>query len=134
MSEETRIQVYETMNITRLSLAKLALDNAGIPYESLYENTLQLDGVYAMGSHGAQLMVNSADVEKAKQILEEAGMMNHDLDDEESSVQTFSESLGKYPILKLFPANLRFLVLIGSILVIGFLILSYFLLRKDGMM
>lgn len=59
MSEENRIQVFETTNITRLSLAKLALDNAEIAYESLYENTLQLDGVYAMGQNGAQLVVDA---------------------------------------------------------------------------
>lgn len=134
MSQDSQIQVFETTNITRLSVAKLALDNAGIPYNSLYENTLQLDGVYAMGQNGAQLMVNEADVARANEILSEAGLMNPTMDEEPSSIQTFSESLGKYPILKSIPANLRFLVLIGGILIIGFLILSYFLLRKDGMM
>ncbi len=134
MSEENRIQVYETTNITRLSLAKLALDNAEIVYESLYENTLQLDGVYAMGQNGAQLAVDAKDKDHAFKVLEEAGLNNHEEDDKESEIQAFSESLGKYPILKLLPANLRFLVLIGTILVLGFLILSYYLLRKDGMM
>ena len=67
--------ILETTDRTQLSLAKVALQHADIPFKVLHENTLNMGDAYAMGSTGALIQVPLNEIGSARILLKEQGLL-----------------------------------------------------------
>lgn len=67
-------RIYEVSDPQVLSIIKLSFDDAGIRYRTLFEHTLQIANVYALGNNGAIFEVAIEDYDRAKEILTELGI------------------------------------------------------------
>lgn len=67
-------RIYEVLNPQELSVIKLSFDTHGIEYRTLFEHTLQIANVYALGNTGAIIEVTEEDYDRAKDILVSHGI------------------------------------------------------------
>ncbi len=108
------IRLYEAMHPQDLTMIQLALTKEDVEYRTLYENTLQVANVYALGNNGAIIEVAEKDHNKAKGILRELGIEldYHVAADRFLFIHKFDEKTKKLPLLGKMDLGYRFLSLV----------------------
>lgn len=120
------IRLIETMNSQDLTMIKLALSKENIAYKTLFENTLRIADVYALGNSGAIIEVAEDDYLKSKEILSELGFnIDYDpIEDRFEFVNKFDRITENIPFLRRFRLEYRFLlILLVSSLMLGSIVL-----------
>ncbi len=128
------ITIFETLNLSEMTLIRQALENEGIEVNLLNEKTLQLSSVYALGNHGAEVQVREKDVEKAVLILTQSGFV---LPHQEGKTNQFSllnklvNFTDSIPFLKDVQREIRmvFALFLLLVLVISIILLFMFLVK-----
>lgn len=124
------IRIKEVNNLQALELIKLKFNKEGVRYKVLFERTLHLDGIYALGQRGAIIEVWEEHLARATMALEELGYNTAFQEDEQpSAFLLFFDQKTKYlPLLGKIPVSLRwvlvivfgvFLVLLGVLWGVG---------------
>ncbi|MEN0051117.1 MAG: hypothetical protein AAF806_28900 [Bacteroidota bacterium] len=122
MEEVTYVRLYEVMSTQELTMIKIVLNREEVDYRILFENTLQLAEVYALGNSGAIIEVAEYELRNAITILEELGIqINYESsEDQFRLVSFFDRQTKKLPLLGKIDLSYRFLLLISSVLVTVF--------------
>lgn len=120
------IRLIEILNTQELTIIKLAFNEADIEYKTLFENTLQIAEVYALGNRGVIIEVVEKDVEKAKKILSGLGIeLDYDKEkDKFEFVDKLDALTGKIPLIGRLQFAYRFILLCCSL----FALLATFIL------
>ncbi|WP_116127293.1 hypothetical protein [Lewinella sp. IMCC34183] len=102
----------EIIDLQTLTLLKLSLDRAGIPYRVHFEQALQA-GAYLTGNRGAQVEVRADDFAPAAALLEELGVAvdTRPRDDTFSFLHEFDAVTGTLPLLGRWDVAYRLLLL-----------------------
>jgi hypothetical protein len=111
----TYIRLIEIANTQELEMVKIAFNRAGIRYRTLFEYTLQVANMYALGDGGAIVEVAENEVEVAKEILREMGI-EIEFDPAEAKfgfVSWFDENTHALPVLGKLEVGYRLLATLG---------------------
>ncbi len=117
------VRLYEVTDISELALIKTQLRQGAIDFRVQFERTLQIGGPYEMGRQGAQVEVAQPDLERAKWLLAELGII---VDypagmDRFHFLARFDEATLTWPLVGNWEVGLRFLAVAGLILIALFL-------------
>ena len=124
-------RLYESLNSSELSMIKMSLSAENIHYRVLFENTLQTANVYALGNTGAIIEVAENDLEQAKQIMLNLGIVldyNGQLD-KFRFINRFDHVTRYIPFLGSLQVGIRLAILASIIFGIGFLLIVLSTLR-----
>jgi len=106
-------------------MIKISFDDCGIGYRTMYEHSLQIAQVGALGNHGAVIEVDEAQYDEAKDILASLGIRldYHVKEDRFAFIAKLDHLTQKMPVLQNLPLGYRVLIVIGvSILVLTILV------------
>jgi len=119
------IRIYETQNLSELSLIKLSLNREQIDFRVQHEHTLQLSNAYAMGSSGAILEVREEEVQLAILILKELDIEldNRGPENRFELLNIADEIIDNIPGLRVLEGNIRYFVFFVSLAMMLFLFL-----------
>ncbi|MCC6724773.1 MAG: DUF2007 domain-containing protein [Saprospiraceae bacterium] len=121
-------RLIELANVQELDMVKIAFNEAGIHYQVLFENTLQVASVYALGNGGAIVEVADTEVEQAREILSELGI-ELEFDPEEAKfefIHKFDELTNKLPLFGSLEVGYRLLSLLGLLaIMVGVVAILY---------
>lgn len=118
------IRIYETQNLSELSLIKLSLNREQIDFRVQHENTLQLSNAYAMGSSGAILEVREEEVPLAIDILKELDIeLGSNSENRFELLNIADEIIDNIPGMRVLEGNIRYFVFFVSLAMILFLFL-----------
>ena len=118
------MRLFESTDISELALIKTQLRQGGIDFRVQFERTLQIGGPYEMGRQGAQVEVAAADLEQAKWLLAELGII---VDypaalDRFPFLARFDERTLDWPLIGGLEVGLRLVVVTGLVVVALFLL------------
>jgi hypothetical protein len=120
-------EIHESFNIAELQLIKNALTNNDIEYRVLNEMLLQVGNAEVMGYSGARVQVNSLQVGRAKQLLQELDLLGSDqtLEGEDDLFAPILKITGRIPFLNWLDPVLQFLGFILLIAILVFVVLFW---------
>ncbi len=107
-------------------MIKLAFNREDIKFETLFEHTLNVADVYALGNSGAIIEVEEGDYVKSKEILAELGIeIDYDTkEDRFEFINKIEKSTENIPIIGRWKLEYRFLLVIMiTILISGSIVL-----------